>query len=137
MILGIGISNGGSNGWGGIRFKGATWSPGFRLYKMGARYYDPDVGRFISEDPAGIEAGLNLYAFADADPVNGYDPTGAFSFKNIVNLGPILAIAAMTLSLSPGPLTFLQALGGAMENSMFTAVGSFFAAGFETFCNGG
>jgi uncharacterized protein RhaS with RHS repeats len=28
------------------------------------RYYDPDIGRFISEDPIGLLGGPNLYAFA-------------------------------------------------------------------------
>jgi RHS repeat-associated protein len=28
------------------------------------RYYDPDIGRFISEDPIGLWGGVNLYAFA-------------------------------------------------------------------------
>jgi uncharacterized protein RhaS with RHS repeats len=28
------------------------------------RYYDPDIGRFISEDPIGLWGGENLYAFA-------------------------------------------------------------------------
>jgi hypothetical protein len=43
---------------------------------MGVRYYDPDVGRFISEDPVGLTAGINLYTFAGNDPVNGYDHDG-------------------------------------------------------------
>jgi len=46
------------------------------LYHMGARYYDPQLGRWLSEDPAGIAGGLNLYAYAGNDPVNGRDPTG-------------------------------------------------------------
>jgi RHS repeat-associated protein len=46
------------------------------LYYFRARYYDPAVGRFISEDPAGLAGGLNLYVYADNDPVNGRDPFG-------------------------------------------------------------
>jgi len=28
------------------------------------RYYEPDVGRFVNQDPIGLEGGENLYAFA-------------------------------------------------------------------------
>lgn len=48
------------------------------LYHMGARYYDPQLGRWLSEDPAGIAGGLHLYAYAGNDPVNRIDPTGMF-----------------------------------------------------------
>jgi RHS repeat-associated protein len=34
------------------------------LYYNTFRYYDPDVGRFISEDPIGLLGGLNLYEYA-------------------------------------------------------------------------
>jgi RHS repeat-associated protein len=34
------------------------------LYYNTFRYYDPDIGRFISEDPIGLGGGLNLYQFA-------------------------------------------------------------------------
>lgn len=44
------------------------------LYYYGARYYNPTLGRFISEDPLGLAAGLNAYA-AD-DPVDHNDPSG-------------------------------------------------------------
>ncbi|HEX9285087.1 MAG TPA: RHS repeat-associated core domain-containing protein, partial [Nitrospirales bacterium] len=47
-----------------------------QLYYNRARYYDPAVGRFISEDPLGLRAGINPYAYAGNDPVNGRDPSG-------------------------------------------------------------
>lgn len=46
------------------------------LYYHRARYYDPDVGRFISEDPIGLEGGINAYAYTANDPINRRDPAG-------------------------------------------------------------
>jgi RHS repeat-associated protein len=40
------------------------------------RYYDPSIGRYISQDPIGLAGGDNLYRYAEADPVNLTDPTG-------------------------------------------------------------
>jgi RHS repeat-associated protein len=39
------------------------------------RYYDPQVGRFISQDPIGLAGGLNLYQYAP-NPVSWIDPWG-------------------------------------------------------------
>ena len=58
------------------RWKGREWDAAAGLYYVRARYYDPAVGRFVSEDPLGLAGGLNLYAFAGADPVNYSDPSG-------------------------------------------------------------
>jgi RHS repeat-associated protein len=41
-----------------------------------ARWYDPQQGRFITEDPAGYGGGANVYAYANGNPVNFTDPTG-------------------------------------------------------------
>ncbi len=49
---------------------------GNNLYYMRARYYDANVGRFISEDPIGHEGGLNLYAYVGGNPVMAVDPSG-------------------------------------------------------------
>jgi RHS repeat-associated protein len=59
-----------------LRLAGQQYDQGARLYYLRARYYDPQLGRFLSEDPIGISGGLNLYAYAGNDPVNHYDPSG-------------------------------------------------------------
>lgn len=39
-----------------------------------ARWYDPQQGRFISEDPFGLKAGINLYSYVKNDPTRFTDP---------------------------------------------------------------
>ncbi len=51
----------------------------FGLAHLGARLYDPVIGRFLSRDPLVVlrtAASTNPYAFAMNDPVNRADPTG-------------------------------------------------------------
>ncbi|WP_459496852.1 RHS repeat-associated core domain-containing protein, partial [Erwinia amylovora] len=38
-------------------------------------YYEPDVGRFTTQDPVGLAGGLNLYAYAP-NPYGWVDPLG-------------------------------------------------------------
>jgi len=44
------------------------------LMRLGHRYYDASVGRFLSRDP--IQDGYNWYTYVGNDPVNGVDPEG-------------------------------------------------------------
>jgi len=47
------------------------------MYYYRARYYSSTLGRFISEDPIHFASGtVNLYAYADDNPVNETDPSG-------------------------------------------------------------
>jgi RHS repeat-associated protein len=60
-----------------LRWKGLYWEGGkTKLYYVRNRWYDPEARRFTSEDPIGIDGGLNPYIFAGNDPVNGSDPSG-------------------------------------------------------------
>src|SRR5467141_373698 len=41
-----------------------------------ARYYNPSIGRFISEDPIQFMGGPNFYAYVGDNPTNLIDPRG-------------------------------------------------------------
>jgi RHS repeat-associated protein len=43
-----------------------------------ARWYDPQQGRFISEDPAGFAGGLNFYTYVSNNPLSRTDPLGLY-----------------------------------------------------------
>ena len=49
------------------------------LYYYRARYYDPTVGRFLSEDPLGFTATVNFYTYAHDNPALAVDPLGLSS----------------------------------------------------------
>ena len=49
---------------------------GLNYYR--ARYYDPQLKRFISEDPIGLDGGINVYAYVGNRPVNLKDPFGLY-----------------------------------------------------------
>ncbi|WP_344077921.1 RHS repeat-associated core domain-containing protein [Streptomyces crystallinus] len=58
------------------------------LYHLGARYYDPNLGRFTQPDPSGQEK--NPYLYAEGDPANRIDPQGLISLSGVADaLGPI------------------------------------------------
>jgi RHS repeat-associated protein len=52
---------------------------GTGLYYYRRRYYDPAIGRFISEDPLRFGGGENFYAYAGNDPINANDPMGTYA----------------------------------------------------------
>ena len=58
-----------------IRFQGQWHDPETGLHYNRFRYYDPDVGRFIHQDPIGFVGGINWYQYAPT-PTNYIDPLG-------------------------------------------------------------
>jgi RHS repeat-associated protein len=57
-------------------FTGRERDPLTGLMHYRARSYDPQLGRFISEDPIGLAGGLNQFAYVGNDPQNRTDPSG-------------------------------------------------------------
>ena len=56
---------------------------GFYYYK--ARYYSPQLGRFMQRDPLGYIDGYNLYAYVNNNPLNWIDPLGMNSKEKSTN----------------------------------------------------
>ena len=70
-----------SSGSGSLALKADTWpeetipeNPQVSYYR--ARYYNPTVGRFLTEDPMAFDAGINFYSYTLNSPLNFRDPGG-------------------------------------------------------------
>ena len=58
-----------------LRFQGQYLDRDTGLHYNTFRYYDPDIGRFISPDPIGLEGGINLGSYSP-NPISWIDPWG-------------------------------------------------------------
>jgi len=58
-----------------LRYQGQYFDAETGLHYNRFRYYDPDAGRFISQDPIGLAGGINLYQYAP-NPLVWVDPLG-------------------------------------------------------------
>jgi RHS repeat-associated protein len=57
-------------------FQGRRFDEDAHLYHFRFREYDPQLGRFLNQDPVQFFGGLNLYSFVGNNPVNRSDWLG-------------------------------------------------------------
>jgi RHS repeat-associated protein len=91
---------------------GSRWAGGAidasGLVDRRLRSYDPSLGTFTSEDPAGASADANLYAYTWGDPTNYTDPYGLFGLSDI---GHALGDAGKFAYQHEGTITAIGAAG--------------------------
>lgn len=68
------------------RYRGKRVDKETGLIYFGYRYYDPEIGRWVSPDPLGTIDGPNLYAFVHNNPLKYVDDFG-FNAKTDENCG--------------------------------------------------
>ncbi len=104
------IVPGSQSGSGGDRFKfsGREWDSEVGLYYNRARYYDPNTGRFISEDPSRFAAGdPNLYRYVFNGPTAYNDPSGLQlslthpQAAELLLITGVVATGTATIALAP------------------------------------
>lgn len=81
-----------------LRFPGQYYDAETGLHYNYHRYYDPDTGRYLTPDPIGLEGGINLFAYANQNPINYIDPYGqlAITVPTIIVGGIITIITGYT-----------------------------------------
>ncbi|WP_235967889.1 RHS repeat-associated core domain-containing protein [Streptomyces mesophilus] len=102
------------------RFAGGHQDP-TGVYHFGARYYDPNIGRFTQPDPSGQEK--NPYLYAEGDPVNRIDPTGLAFFDAVGKAFDIVDVAGIASDISKGDYK------GALAGAIGLAAGALTSAG--------
>ncbi len=117
-----------------FRYRSYYYDTETNLYYLNTRYYDPEVGRFISQDdvsyldPEHIN-GLNLFAYCGNNPVMNVDPSGRSLTAFIVLL--IVGVVIGTVSGSVfGGLSevatsgnFMDGFWGGLANGFISTVG--------------
>ena len=103
------------------------------LYQLRARYYHPGTGRFMSRDPFGgrheSPVSRHRYLYANADPVNGADPTG---LDTLVELSVVqgITIAQGTAAFVSGATAICNAASAADQvNALIAMSRLLFVAG--------
>jgi RHS repeat-associated protein len=101
------------------QFTGREYDSFTGLQFSRARFYDPNLGRFISEDPIGFYAGdVNLYGYVKNQSLQFRDPSGLQSGAGVINNPNTIREALQALAAGGGAL-----LAAAASSPAVVAVG--------------
>jgi RHS repeat-associated protein len=120
-----------------LRFAGHFADAETGLYYNQARYYAPDLGRYISRDPLEFVSGPNAYLYCNNDPIGGRDPTGllggfwkAVIAATIVTVGIIAIVAAAPVVLAAaGAVAAGTAIAAGTASTVAVGIGGAFLVG--------
>ena len=73
-----------------LRFQGQYFDQETGLHYNRFRYYDPDVGRFVSQDPIKLDGGINSYEYGPS-PYAWIDPLGLAKCRPCPRIGVLTA----------------------------------------------
>ncbi|TKJ55378.1 type IV secretion protein Rhs, partial [Pseudomonas sp. CFBP13506] len=91
-----------------LRFQGQYFDPESGLHYNRHRYYNPDVGRYLTPDPVKLAGGINAYQYV-LNPTGWIDPLGLTSKKTNCPEGPYSVI------VPGGGLDAHEAAGGHLK----------------------
>ncbi|MDQ6838293.1 MAG: hypothetical protein M3137_08205 [Actinomycetota bacterium] len=97
-------------------FAGREYDAKSGLYYNRARYLDPGIGRFLSQDPI---SSVNPYVYGGNDPVNRFDPTGTLT----VEFAALLTHATSQLKMGETIASVVRCVGLALVDGLNTLNG--------------
>jgi RHS repeat-associated protein len=104
-----------------LRYRGYYYDTETKLYYCGARYYNPEWGRWLNADSAlnlaEGQTGMNLYQYCGNNPINREDPGGDAWWHWAIGAAIVVGCAAAVVMTAGGAVPALMAVAGAINGA--------------------